>query len=88
MKVITCPHCVKVAATIGIGRAATNIVVTDICDALRLHRSIPAAAESLGCSRGLIYKVLKQHGMTPADVIKGHATKDTSLLNDGVLNDG
>ena len=71
MKVITCPHCGKVAATIGIGRAATNIVVTDICDALRLHRSIPAAAESLGCSRGLIYKVLKANGMIPADVIKG-----------------
>ena len=70
MKVITCPHCGKVAATIGIGRAATNIVVTDICDALRLHRSIPAAAESLGCSRGLIYKILKANGMTPADVIK------------------
>ncbi len=74
MKVITCPHCGEVAATIGIGRAATNIVVTDICDALRLHRSVVAAAESLGCSRGLIYKVLKQHGMIPADVIKGKVT--------------
>ena len=88
MKVITCPHCGKVAATIGIGRAATNIVVTDICDALRLHRSIPAAAESLGCSRGLIYKVLKQHGMTPADVIKGLATKDNKLLHKGTNSGG
>ena len=88
MKVITCPHCGKVAATIGIGRAATNIVVTDICDALRLHRSIPAAAESLGCSRGLIYKVLKQHGMTPAEVIKGHATKDNRKLYKGAESGG
>lgn len=88
MKVITCPHCGKVAATIGIGRAATNIVVTDICDALRLHRSIPAAAESLGCSRGLIYKVLKANGMTPADVIKGHATKDNTLLYKGATSGG
>jgi hypothetical protein len=87
VKVITCPHCGKVAATIGIGRAATTIKVTDICDALRIHRSIPVAAESLGCSRALVYKVLKANGMTPADVIKGHATKDTSLLYKGALSD-
>ena len=68
---ITCPHCGKVATTIGIGRAATNIVVTDICDALRLYSSVGLAAEKLGCSRALIYKILKANGMTPADVIKG-----------------
>ena len=83
MKVITCPHCGKVAATLGIGRAATNIVVTDICDALQLCRSVPAAAEKLGCSRALVYKVLKADGLTPADVIKGHATKDNRLLHKG-----
>ena len=71
MKVVICPHCGKVAATIGIGRAATNIVVTDICDALQLYHSIPAAAKSLGCSRALIYKILKADGKTPADVIRG-----------------
>jgi hypothetical protein len=87
VKVIVCPHCGKVAATIGIGRAATNIGVTDICDALRLHRNIPAAAESLGCSRGLIYKILKANGMTPAEVIKGHATKDNRKLYNEGLND-
>ena len=87
MKVITCPHCGKVAATLGIGRAATNIVVTDICDALWIHRSILAAAESLGCSRGLIYKILKANGLTPADVIKGLATKDNRLLHKGAVND-
>jgi len=74
VKVITCPHCGKVAATIGIGRMPSPITVIDICDALRLHRSIPAAAESLGCSLGLIYKVLKANGMTPAEVIKGKVT--------------
>ena len=71
MKVITCPHCGKVASILGIGRAATNIVVTDICDALQLHHGIPAAAESLGCSRALIYKVLKANGLTVQDVIRG-----------------
>ncbi len=88
MKVITCPHCGKVAATLGIGRAATNIVVTDICDALRLCRSVPLAAEKLGCSRALIYKILKQHGMTPEDVIKGLATKDTRMLHEGAESEG
>ncbi|MFC1968547.1 hypothetical protein ACFLVX_04075 [Chloroflexota bacterium] len=87
MKVITCPHCGKVATTLGIGRAATNIVVTGICDALRLCRSIPAAANELGCSRALIYKILKANGMTPADIIKGLATKDTRLLHKGAVND-
>ena len=88
MKTITCPHCGKVAATIGIGRAATNIVVTDIYDALQLHRSVAAAAESLGCSRALIYKILKQCIMTPAEVIKGLATKDNTLLNNEGLSNG
>ncbi len=88
MKVITCPYCGKVAATLGIGRAATNIVVTDICDALRLYRSVPTAAEKLGCSRALVYKVLKANGLTPADVIKGLATKDNTLLNNEGLSNG
>jgi len=87
VKVITCPHCGKVAATIGIGRAATNIVVTDICDALRLCRSVPAAAEKLGCSRALVYKVLKANGLTPADVMKGLATKDNRMLHKGAVSD-
>ncbi len=88
MKVITCPYCGKVAATLGIGRAATNIAVTDICDALRLCRSVPAVAEKLGCSRGLVYKVLRANGLTVQGVIKGLATKDTSLLHNGGLNYG
>jgi len=71
MKVITCPHCGKVAATLGIGRAASNIAVTDICDALRLCRSVPAAAEKLGCSRALVYKILKANGLTVKDIIGG-----------------
>ena len=86
MKVIMCPHCGKVAATLGIGRAATNILVTDICDALRLHRSVPSAAEKLGCSRALVYKILKANGLIVADVIKGFATKD-NRLHKGAIND-
>ncbi len=69
MKVITCPHCGKVAATLLLGRSASNIGVTKVCDALRLCRSVPAAAEKLGCSRAYIYKVLKYNGLTVKEVL-------------------
>lgn len=87
MKVITCPHCGKVAATLSLGRSASNIGVIEVCDALLLCRSVSAAAERLGCSRALIYKILKQNGMASADVIKGHATKDATLLNNEDVNE-
>ena len=67
MKVITCPHCGKSAAILSLGRPATKITVIEVCDALRLLHNIPAAAQKLGCSRALIYKILKQHDMTPID---------------------
>jgi hypothetical protein len=72
----------------GFGRRPLNIVVTKVCDALRLYRSVLAAANELGCSRAYIYKVLKANGLTVAGVIKELATKDTRLLHKGVLNDG
>ena len=84
---ITCPYCGKVAATLRIGRAATNIGVTEICYALRFCLSVSPAAEELGCSRALIYEILKQHGLTPMEVIKEHATKDTRLLHKGNESD-
>ena len=74
MKVIRCPYCGKVAATLSLGRSASNIGVTEVCDALQRTRNIKAAAESLGCSRALIYKILKANDMTPAEVIKGKVT--------------
>ena len=65
---VQCPHCGKTVAVNGLGRKAFNMPVTKVCDALRLHRSIPAAADSLGCSRAYIYKVLKANGLTPGEV--------------------
>lgn len=68
---ITCPHCNKVLVVNGFGRKPFNMPVTKVYDALLLHHSVLAAAESLGCSRAYIYKVLKAENLTPADVIQG-----------------
>lgn len=68
---VTCPHCGnKVPTTNRLGRKPLNIGVKNICDTLRDCRDIALAAEKLGCSRGYIYKVLGQHELKPADVIR------------------
>ena len=85
---IECPHCGKPVAVSGLGRRALNIPVINVYDALRVYRNVAAAANELGCSRAYIYKVLKADGLTPADVIKKLATKDTRLLHNGGFNDG
>jgi len=71
MMTVVCPHCGRVAATIGIGRPSSNIGVTVICDNLRLHRSVAVAAKTLGCSRALVYKLLKVNGLTVKKVLDG-----------------
>ena len=75
---IMCPHCGKkvvLAKTNRLGRKPLNIGVTKVCDALRLHCSVLAVANELGCSRAYIYKVLKANGLTVAGVIRRLATK-------------
>ena len=85
---VRCPHCGRTVAVEGLGRKAFNMPVTKVYDALRLHRSVLAAASELGCSRAYIYKVLKAEGLSPAEVITGLATKDNRLLHNGGLHDG
>ena len=58
--IIECPYCGKPVAVNGFGRPRLNIPVNKVCDALQLHHSVTAAARELGCSRGYIYKVLKE----------------------------
>ena len=79
---VQCPHCGGKVVVNGFGRKPFNMPVTEVYDALRLHRSVLAAANSLGCSRAYIYKVLKAGGMTGKDAIngKGLATKDNRML--------
>jgi len=71
---IRCPGCGRNIALNAIGRKPLNIAVNNVYDALRLCRSVPAAANELGCSRAYIYKVLKADGLTAASVIKGKIT--------------
>ncbi len=86
--IVYCPNCGKSVVVNGLGRKSLNMSVTKVYDALRLHRSVLAAANELGCSRAYIYKVLKADGLTPADVIKGLATKDNRMLHKGAESGG
>ena len=81
--IVNCPHCGGTVAVNGFGRRPLNIPVTKVYDALQLYHSLTAAAESLGCSRAYVYKVLKASGLTPVGIIKGLATKDNKLLHKG-----
>jgi hypothetical protein len=60
--IVECPHCGRPVMVNGFGRPRLNIPVNKVYDALQLHHSVTAAARELGCSRGHIYKVLKDKG--------------------------
>ena len=70
--IIECPYCGKPVVVNGFGRKRLNIPVNKVYDALQLHHSVTAAARELGCSRGYIYKVLKERGY---DVKSGRLSK-------------
>lgn len=79
--IVLCPHCGKPVVVNGLGRKPFNMPVTEVYDALRLHRSVLAAANSLGCSRAYIYKVLKAGGMTGKDAINRDYTLDKGITD-------
>jgi excisionase family DNA binding protein len=67
---VTCPNCgvkIKVKGTGGRKRKSLNVIF--ICDALRNSSTVDEAADKLRCSRGYIYKVLKEHGLKPSDFV-------------------
>ena len=68
--IIECPHCGKPVVVNGLGRPQLNIPVNKVYDALHRHHSVTATARELGCSRGYIYKILKDSGLRAEDVIK------------------
>ena len=66
---IECPNCGELVVIHGLGRKPLDIGVIKVYDALQRYRSVKAAADGLGCSRGYIYKVLKAEGLTVQEVI-------------------
>jgi len=58
---ITCPCCHTEITVNGLGRKKLDVPVKNIYGALARYSSITLAAESLGCSRGYIYKVLAEN---------------------------
>ena len=69
--IIQCPKCGEKVVVNGLGRKPLNIPVTKVYDALQASGNISATANSLGCSRAYIYKVLKANGLNLKDIFKG-----------------
>jgi hypothetical protein len=66
--IIKCPHCGKPVPVKGIGRKPLGIPVKIVCDTVQAHSTVSAAALELGCSRGYIYKILKDARLTVKEV--------------------
>lgn len=54
-------------------RRPLNIPLKNVCESLRAHRNVLAAAKELGCSDGYIFGVLKINGLKVKGVIGGKA---------------
>lgn len=67
---VKCSKCGNVTEIGGLGRKPLAIAVTIVYDTLRLYRSVALAAKELNCSRGYIYKTLKENGLTVKEVVK------------------
>jgi len=83
---IQCPHCGGMVTVNGLGRRRLNIPLKNVCESLKAHRNVVAAANELGCSEAYIFGVLKANGLKLRDVING--TIRNSLLHNGGLSDG
>ena len=66
---VRCPHCGKSVMVNGLGRKRLNIPLKNVCESLRAHRNVVAAAQELNCSQGYIFKVLKANGLKLKDII-------------------
>ena len=68
---VRCPHCGKSVMVNGLGRKQLNIPLKNVCESLKAHRSVAAAANELNCSQAYIFGVLKANGLKTKDVVKG-----------------
>jgi hypothetical protein len=55
----------------GLGRKRLNIPLKNICESLRAHRDVVAAAQELNCSQAYIFGILRANGLKLKDVIEG-----------------
>ena len=67
--IIQCPHCGEKVVVNGLGRKPLNIPLKNVCEALRAHGSVAAAANELHCSQGYIFKVLKANELKLRDLL-------------------
>jgi len=76
---VRCPHCGKSVMVNGLGRKRLNIPLKNVCESLRAHRGVVAAAQELNCSQGYIFGVLRANGLKLRDVINGKAHHNWSV---------
>jgi len=86
--IVECPHRGRPVVVNGFGRRPLNIPVTKVYDALHRHHSVTAAARELGCSRGYIYKILKDSGHASSLPLPAVANKDASPTGAGQQRTG
>lgn len=71
---IICPNCQhSFTVRSNSGRKPLDIPFINICEALQHCPDVRAAANSLGCSVGYIYKMLGQRGKKPRDMQRFHS---------------
>jgi transposase-like protein len=83
MVFILCPKChenIQIIVGRPRGRKAHPMPCPSIIDALAVHSTVKAAAESLGVSRGYIYHTLKAIGIDPKSLLKREVNQNG---NDG-----
>ncbi len=56
------------------GEKDQTMKIKNVCDAVAGCSTVSQAAEKLGCSRGYIYRVLREHGMSPKALTEGGAS--------------
>ena len=68
--IVQCSQCGQSIVVSGLGRKPLNIPLINVCESLRKHPSVEAAAQELNCSQGYIFGVLKANGLRLKDVME------------------
>ena len=82
---IVCPKCGEDIEVSGLGRRPLNIPLKNVCESLRAHRNVLAAAKELGCSQEYIFGLLKINGLKVKDIIAGKATLPDTRQKEHIL---